>query len=105
MLPSVARSPVRWLRTYAARAAGLVADTALLRTFARDEDDNVKEAAIDALAKVTGHADDDLYLAALTARGYQAVRAAARALAGSARKNDVLLAALTTARRLRVDNP
>ena len=104
MLPSVARSPVRWVRTYAARAAGLVADTALLRTFARDEDDNVKEAAIDALAKVTGHADDDLYLAALTARGYQAVRAAARALAGSSRKNDVLLAALTTARRLRVDS-
>ena len=62
------------------------------------------EAAIDALAKVTGHADDDLYLAALTARGYQAVRAAARALAGSARKNDVLLAALTSARRLRVDS-
>ena len=60
--------------------------------------------AIDALAKVTGHADDDVYLAALTARGYQAVRAAARALAGSSRKNDVLLAALTSARRLRVDS-
>jgi cyclophilin family peptidyl-prolyl cis-trans isomerase len=104
MLPPLARSPVPWLRTYAGRAAGLVADTALLRVLARDADDNVKEAAIDALAKVSGHAEDDIYLGALSARGYQAVRAAARALAGSSRKNDVLAAALSALRRLRLDS-
>jgi len=63
----------------------LIADTATLRTLARDADDNVKEAAIDGLAKLTGHADDDTYLAALSANGAQAARAAANALALSPR--------------------
>ncbi len=71
------------VRAYAARAAAVLSDTATLRTLARDSDDNVKEAAIDALSKLTGHADDALYLVALNARGAQAVRAAARALKGS----------------------
>ena len=72
-------------RAYAARAAGVLADTATLRRLARDPDDNVKEAAIDALAKVSGHADDAVYLTALRSRGAQAVRAAAVALKGSPR--------------------
>ena len=79
-------------RLYAARAAVVLADTSRLRTFARDVNDNVKEAAITALAGLTGHADDDLYLAALQADGAQAVRAAALALAGS-RRADVRSAA------------
>jgi cyclophilin family peptidyl-prolyl cis-trans isomerase len=70
---------------YAARAAALLSDTTTLRTLARDRDDNVKEAAIEPLAKLTGHADDDIYLAALNANGAQAVRAAAVALKGSSR--------------------
>jgi len=73
------------VRMYAARAAALLSDTVRLRVLARDADDNVKEAAIDALAKLTGHADDDVYLAALGADGAQAVRAAAIALKGSPR--------------------
>lgn len=73
------------LRAYAARAAALLADTTTLRALARDSNDNVKEVAIDSLARQTGHADDDLFLAALDARGAQAVRAAARALKGSPR--------------------
>jgi cyclophilin family peptidyl-prolyl cis-trans isomerase len=73
------------LRVYAASASVLVGDTATLRTLARDPDDNVKEAAIDRLSKVAGHADDDIYLAALSSKGAQAVRAAAKALAGSTR--------------------
>lgn len=73
------------LRLYAARAAGLASDTATLRALARDDDDNVKEAAIEALSRLTGHADDELYLRALHARGAQAVRAAAIALKGSSR--------------------
>jgi cyclophilin family peptidyl-prolyl cis-trans isomerase len=72
------------IRMYAARAAAVMADTGLLRALARDADDNVKEAAIDALSKLTGHADDAIYLAALNASGAPAVRAAAIALKGSA---------------------
>ena len=77
-------SHTQWqVRAYTARAAAVLADTATLRTLARDPDDNVKEAAIEALAKLTGHADDALYLATLNATGAQAVRAAAAALKGS----------------------
>jgi cyclophilin family peptidyl-prolyl cis-trans isomerase len=73
------------VRMYAARAAGLVGDTARLRALATDADDNVKEAAIAALSKITHHADDDIYLAALASDGAQAVRAAAIALDSSLR--------------------
>ena len=73
------------VRMYAARAAAVLADTNRLRTLARDRNDDVKEAAIDALSKLTGHADDELYLSTLVASGPQAVRAAAIALKGSPR--------------------
>ncbi|HJQ20055.1 MAG TPA: peptidylprolyl isomerase, partial [Gemmatimonadaceae bacterium] len=71
------------LRVYAARAAAILADTQLLRAFDHDPDDNVKEAAIDALSKLTGHASDSLYIGALSSSGAPAVRAAALALVGS----------------------
>jgi cyclophilin family peptidyl-prolyl cis-trans isomerase len=73
------------LRMYAARAAGILSDTAHLRALARDANDNVKERAIDALSTLTGHADDSVYLAVINSpsAGAQAVRAAARALLGS----------------------
>ncbi len=73
------------VRVYAARAAAVLLDTARLRALALDANDNVKEAAIDALARLTGHADDDIFLSALNAAGAQAVRAAAVALKGSPR--------------------
>lgn len=73
------------VRVYATRAAALLADTMRLRTLSRDPDDNVKETSIDLLGKLTGHGDDDTYLAALNGRGAQAVRAAAVALKGSPR--------------------
>ncbi|MES2177098.1 MAG: peptidylprolyl isomerase [Gemmatimonadota bacterium] len=73
------------VRAYAARAAGLLSDTVRLRVLTRDPDDNVKEAAIEALAKLTGHLDDALFVMALNAPGAQAVRAAAMALKGSPR--------------------
>jgi cyclophilin family peptidyl-prolyl cis-trans isomerase len=73
------------MRAYAARAAMVLADTVRLRALGRDANDNVKEVAIEGLSKLTGHADDDVYLAALGGRGAQAVRAAALALKGSPR--------------------
>ena len=91
--PAEARPRVRKLarhrqwhvRAYAARAAAVLSDTATLRTLARDRNDNVKEAGIESLAKLTGHADDAVFLSALGATGAQAVRAAAIALKGSPR--------------------
>jgi cyclophilin family peptidyl-prolyl cis-trans isomerase len=91
--PEEARSRVRRLAThrqwqvrlYAARAAAVLSDTGTLRALARDPDDNVKEAAIEALARLVGHDADDVFLAALGAEGAQAVRAAAIALKGSPR--------------------
>lgn len=80
------------VRTYAARAAAVLSDTGMLRTLARDTNDNVKEVAIESLAKLTGHADDEIFLATLGAHGPQAVRAAAIALKGSPR-TDVAAAA------------
>jgi cyclophilin family peptidyl-prolyl cis-trans isomerase len=73
------------VRMYAARAAAVLSDTLRLRTLAHDTNDDVREAAIVALAKLTGHADDDLFVAALGADGAQVVRAAAIALKGSPR--------------------
>ena len=100
-LPLANTSTIPQLRAYAARAAGALADTTVLKRLARDENDNVKEAAINALITVAKHDADDEYLAALNAPGYQAVRAAARALAGSPRRGEVLAAAFATSRRIR----
>ena len=86
------------VRLYAARAAAVLNDTLRLRALARDADDNVREAAIQSLAKLTGHTDDDLYLAALSRQGAQVVRAAAIALKGSPRADVRALAAATYGR-------
>lgn len=83
------------VRAYAARAAGVLSDTLTLRRLVRDTNANVKEAAIVALAKLTRHEDDALYLAVLGDSGAQAVRAAAVALEGSPRP-DVRAAADAT---------
>lgn len=71
------------LRLYAARAAAVLRDATALRSLAGDTDPNVREAALEGLAKLTSHADDSLYLTALGADAPQVVRAAALALAGS----------------------
>ena len=71
------------VRMYAARAAQLIKDSGLLRQMTRDRDDNVREAAIEGLALLTGHTDDTLFLRALNSTGAQAVRAAATALKGT----------------------
>jgi cyclophilin family peptidyl-prolyl cis-trans isomerase len=70
-------------RLYAAHAAAVLADTPRLRALARDPDGNVREAAIDSLSRLVGHAADDVYLAALHGNDAQAVRAAAIAVKGS----------------------
>jgi cyclophilin family peptidyl-prolyl cis-trans isomerase len=86
-LPPLAAHPQWEIRMNAARAAAVVSDTMRLRLLARDSNDNVRETSIDALAKLTAHADDDIYLAALGSDGAQVVRAAAAALKGSPRSD------------------
>lgn len=95
-----ARSRIPWVRSYAARAAGALADTATLRALAADGNNNVRESAIDELSRVAGHAADDVYLDALAATGYQAVRAAARALKGAALTTRAFVAAAPVYRRM-----
>ncbi len=85
-------------RAYAARGAAVLGDTLRLHTLARDPNDNVKEVALESLGKLTGHADDDIFLSALTGRGAQAVRAAAVALKGSPRADARASAASAYAR-------
>jgi cyclophilin family peptidyl-prolyl cis-trans isomerase len=102
-LPAFVRSDIHWVRTYAARAAAVLADTQSLRALARDASDNVKEAAVEALAKLTGRADDSLYVAALASRGYHAVRAAALALKGAPPSPAVRDALVAASHRLRAD--
>jgi peptidyl-prolyl cis-trans isomerase B (cyclophilin B) len=103
-LPGFLRNDAHWVRVYAARAAAVLADTQALRVLARDGNDNVKEAAIDALAKLSAHAEDSTYMAALSAPGYQAVRAAAAALKGAPPTRPMRHTLVTTAQRLRGDS-
>lgn len=87
-----------FVRVYAARAAAVLKRVETLTRLAGDPDDNVAEAAIDGLAAnfhpggaappgrtplVDESGATAAYVAALRRRGYQAVRAAARALAVS----------------------
>ncbi len=83
VLPELLRHPQPELRRYATQAAAILEDTTVLRAMVEDLDDNVAEAAIEALASRTGHAEDARYVAALRRDGAQAVRAAAIALRGS----------------------
>jgi cyclophilin family peptidyl-prolyl cis-trans isomerase len=104
LLQAIVNSPVPALRAYGARAAGVLADLPTLRRLVRDPNDNVKEAAIDAAAKLPGHPMDADIIPALSMKGYQAVRAAARALKGSRNGSAVLTSALAAAKRLRSDS-
>jgi cyclophilin family peptidyl-prolyl cis-trans isomerase len=78
-----ATSRIWQLRMYAARAAAMVKDTMLLEKLAADDEDNVREAAVEGLAKVAGHSADSMYIRQLNRDGYQVLRAAAAALAGT----------------------
>ncbi len=83
VLPRFAASKTWQLRMYAARAAGTLNDRGSLETLAADEDDNVREAAVDALRRRAGHDADRIYVTELERPGYQVMRAAAAALDGT----------------------
>ena len=85
VLPQFMGSRIWQLRMYAARAAAQLADRDALEKLARDEDDNVREAAVDGLRTLAGHdADADaIYISQLSRAGHQILRAAALALEGT----------------------
>ena len=98
--------PVWQLRMYAARAATVLNDGTALDTLARDDHDNVREAAIEGLSRTRGHEADRVYLQAIGRDDYQVIRTAALALKGTKGVDPVTvdtlvaaLARLTTARR------
>jgi cyclophilin family peptidyl-prolyl cis-trans isomerase len=80
LLPAMAGAERVETRTYAARAAAIVRDRALLLRLADDADRNVQEAAIAGLAATAGHEADSVYIRALGSSGYQVALAAATAL-------------------------
>lgn len=99
-----AASAIPQVRTYTARAAALLGDTATLARLAADRDPNVVEAAVAGLGATSGHSRDAAIVPALGSTGYQAVRAAARALRGTALRTAALDAAIASAFRLRSDS-
>jgi cyclophilin family peptidyl-prolyl cis-trans isomerase/HEAT repeat protein len=83
VLPQFASSRIWQLRLYAARAAAELKARDTLEQLARDQDDNVAEAAVAGLRKLAGHDADAIYVAQLSRTGHQALRAAALALEGT----------------------
>ncbi len=96
-----AREVTFWgIRSWVARAAATLRDTATLRALAGPGHGNAREIALGALASVAGHAADDLFLAALDAPEYHVVAEAAQALRGSPAGQPVVDALLRTLARL-----
>ena len=102
-LREMAASRVWQLRMYAARAAAITGRRDLLDRFATDADDNVREAAVDGLKKIAGHAADAEYIAQLTRNGHQVIRAAALALDGTAERDVAIPALKAAAERLTLE--
>jgi len=95
-LPQFTGSRIWQLRLYAARAAAQLADRDALEKLGRDEDDNVREAAVDGLRKIAGHDADAIYVSGLARSGYQVVRISAVALDGTPHP-DLVMPALKAA--------
>lgn len=69
------------VRMYAARAAGVLKAAPVLLTLTRDQHDNVRQAALEALAESKSPETVDAAIAALSRKDYQLVMTAARDLA------------------------
>ena len=85
VLPPFTGSTIWQLRLYAARAAAHITDRDALEKLARDDDDNVREVAVEGLRQLAGHdADvDAIYISQLSRNGHQILRQAALALEGT----------------------
>jgi cyclophilin family peptidyl-prolyl cis-trans isomerase len=88
------------VRMYAARAAEPVKDTLTLQKLAYDDNDNVREAALLPLQRLTGADSEPAFLAALGRRDYQLVRTAVLGLKGRATDKYVLAAVVSALERI-----
>ncbi len=101
-LPRFQSNPVWQVRMYAARAAAILKNPAVLRELAGDPNDNVRNAAVTGLVAVEQHSADDVYVAQLARGDAQLLMTASRALRGSRNPAALpaLLGALETQTRL-----
>ena len=100
LLPRFAASTWWPVRMYAARAAAAARDAEWLSRLARDDRDNVRDAALAGLLNVSGHDADSSYLDALERPDYQLVMTAARALEGTARRAEAVQALVAALSRI-----
>jgi cyclophilin family peptidyl-prolyl cis-trans isomerase/HEAT repeat protein len=100
LLPGVVSADFWVARMYAARAAASLHDLDTLRRLADDRDANVREAAIDALARLAGHDADTVYVRALQATDGQLLMTAARALQGTPNRDAAVKALRLALERL-----
>lgn len=103
VLSRAATSTIWQIRMYAARAAAVVGDADRLVLLADDPSDNVRDAVVDALLKVRGHAADSLYRVQLARPGYQVIQSAAQALAGATDRLRAVMALETALARITRD--
>ena len=96
VLAQFGASPTWQLRMYAVRAAAILRDREALEAAAKDDNDNVREAAVEALQKQVGHDADAIYVSQLTRTGNQVLRAAAAALTDTPNR-ETAIPALTAA--------
>jgi cyclophilin family peptidyl-prolyl cis-trans isomerase/HEAT repeat protein len=89
-----------FVRVYAAQAAGILDDRAALRALARDSSPNARNAALEALFAVEGHAIDEQLLAQLSGDDPQLLITVARLLAGSPRHAEVAVAVVEAFERI-----
>jgi peptidyl-prolyl cis-trans isomerase B (cyclophilin B) len=89
LLAQLSGSRIWQLRMYAARAAAHLSNRDALAALAKDDDDNVREAAVEGLRKVAGHDADAIYMDGLTRAGHQIVRVSALALEGTPHVDEV----------------
>ncbi len=83
LLPTAAASEQWEVRQYAARAAGVSGDQAILFRLSTDPDHNVQEAAIAGLAATAKHRADSVFIRAVQSGAHQVALAAALALEGT----------------------
>jgi cyclophilin family peptidyl-prolyl cis-trans isomerase len=100
LVPRARDADLRVVLAAADSLASCADDGATLLRLSSDANPNVRAAAIGALARTGQHAFDSVYVAALAARGYQVVLAAANALRDSPNKSLAVPALLASLDRL-----
>ena len=103
LLPQFSKHQIWQVRSYAARAAAILAASDWLLVLANDSHPNVRTLAVRGLAQIEEYTADEVYLEALESSDYQLILTAARALEGSPDRR-VTQTLITTLARLTAEN-